>query len=626
MRGIELRAGEEFLGKGACSMMVGPLSVVGELTLTSERLHFEPNRLNRLAGLKPLTMKTAAITKLEVLGIDRVVTITDDQRTAKFIGKWPKTVLKQLQSIREGSSAETDSLDGFKVDERFLLQTHIDYSTSPIVMVGGDLTVTTRGIRFVPTGLERMMWRKLKVDVLLENIEDLELTGPRRMQFRVGDEVHRFAGAVATRAYAAIWATQEHSRLGLPSRELVFELRTASIERGVLTHPGVLVQTRDGLSFLVGGSLDTLLGIPRVNQFKWREIRRLDLGDTGKMVVTTEAGKTTLVIPRLAEMEQDFLLNFARSRAGSSKTIGLSDSPTEGSAELHDGAELVRELTEHWGQRIPDLSDQIPGVWGPAVRVSSRVGCLRGHVGVFKEHVLWVPEEGSASGLNPLVLSITQLRRVGVDIRATPDLRLRVGDSQLHLVPAAEDAFTVRFWEEVGERAAEITLNQREEESSPVESADVWDRRSTYRVGLPLKHHLPVQLRFLGTDRDKLVAARMMNLSLGGAGLASADLLPIGEKALLSFVFEEQPSLTFPATVIHSRRVGRRNLIFSGVEFGELNAVEVEQLRQLWTGCQRVEVQLGRGMSEKDIPPINVGSVPAQANALNEQTKAEQDD
>ena len=62
--------------------------------------------------------------------------------------------------------------------------------------------------------------------------------------------------------------------------------------------------------------------------------------------------------------------------------------------------------------------------------------------------------------------------------------------------------------------------------------------------------------------------------------------------------------LTVPGQVIYARQIGKRNLNFGGIEFLDMSVVEAESLREIWTLCQRIEAQLERGVSEKDIPDI----------------------
>jgi len=605
MADIQIKEGEELLGRGECSMMLGPLSVIGDLTLTSQRLHFEPNRLNRMMGLKSVTIETSKIKKIDIVGIDRVVTILDNKRTTKFMGKWAKTVSERLKALRDQAARAADS-SGFDAGERYLIQTSIDYATSPVVMVGGDITVTTRTVHFEPSGLEKMMWRKLKVQAPVADISDLTLSGPRRVEFRLGEEHHRFSGSAATRIYAALDAAKTHARTGLPSRDLVFDLMSASVERGMLSHPGTLVQLEDCLRFFLGGSLDALVGIAAITDFRWSELERVDVGEDSKLTLTQNGEKHILSVPGLSDHERSFLLAFGRASKDGQPTLGVTTGAASSDEEKAQAAAVSRTLRDVWGERLPDLRDQTLSLWAPSVRTSRRVGCRRGRIGIFDEYVVWVPEGDRASGLNPIVVPIAQLERIGLEQEAGVELRLRLDTSELHLLATEGAQVTQAFWEQVGDRAAELSVRQADRDASSLRSTpDVWNRRATYRVGLPVKLHVPAELRVISETQSLTASARVMNLSLGGAGLASAEAFPIGADILLSVCPEEERDITFRGRVIHSRRVGRRNLIFSGLEFADLSTLEDERLRRLWTSCQRIEVQLSRGVNETTIPPID---------------------
>jgi len=604
MTRFELLVDEEHLGKGEASMMIGPLSVIGDLTLTSHRIHFEPNRLNKLVGVKPLTLTISSIKAVSIVGIDQVITIQSTEKKLKFMGKWAKAVHDRLQGRLHGIEDLDQTFDGFALDERYILQASLDYSASSVVMVGGDLTVTARHVRFTPSALEQLMWRDLKIELAIEAIEDLELTGPRRLTFRVGEDSHRFAGVAATRAYAAIWAAQQHIASELPNRDFVFEIAVASFQRGVLAHPGILVQTRDGLTFFVGGSLDTLVGVPPISHYLWADIRQLDLSQAGKLGIDSRSHRVVFSIPNLANLEFAYLRGFSRIEGRNGRVLGLSDDPVLRREDQEDAANIVDELSATWGARLPTLTGQTLALWGPALRVSHKVGCRRGHIAVFDEYVLWIPAGGTVLGVNPLVLPIAKLQRVGIGDKTGPDLRLHLGGNELRLLPATEQRFTQPFWQLVGDRAAEITVNQADSQEAPSQSPDVWNRRITYRVGLPVRHHIPLELRLIAGEESTVTPGRLTNLSLGGIGFASAITLQVGTTVLVSMPQGESRNTNFSARVIYSRRVGRRKLIFSGLEFTTLSSFEHDELRRLWTACQRIEVQIQRGMDERDILPL----------------------
>lgn len=604
MISIELLADEEHLGKGEASMMIGPLSVTGEITLTSKRIHFEPNRLNKLVGVKPLTLETRSIKQLSIVGIDRVITVVANEKTFKFMGKWAKTVHDRLQGQLHGIEDHNQTLDGFALDERYILQTTLDYSATTVVMVGGDVTVTARHVRFTPGVLEKLMWRDLRIEVDIEQIEDLELTSPRRMQFRIGEDKYPFAGAAAARTYAAIWAARQHIVSGLPNREFVFEVTAASIQRGVLSHPGILVQTRTELTFFLGGALDALVGIPAVSHYRWADMGQIDLSQPGKLGVETSSQRVVFLIPNLGDLETAYLRGFCRLNTEDRNVLGLNDTPFLQDQDREEAAAITEQLGLTWGDRLPKLAGQTLALWGPALRVSRKVGCRRGHIGVFDEYVLWIPEGGTALGVNPLVLPIAHLQRVEFGDNSGSDLRLHLGGNELRLLPATEQRFTQPFWQMVGDRAAEISVLQQDGKEAPNQSPDVWNRRTTYRVGLPLRHHIPLELRLMGTDERPVLLGRLTNLSLGGIGFASATTLQTGTTVLVSMPQGESRNTSFRANVIYSCQVGRRKLIFSGLEFASMGPADRDELRRLWTACQRIEVQTQRGMDDRDVDPL----------------------
>jgi c-di-GMP-binding flagellar brake protein YcgR len=108
----------------------------------------------------------------------------------------------------------------------------------------------------------------------------------------------------------------------------------------------------------------------------------------------------------------------------------------------------------------------------------------------------------------------------------------------------------------------------------------------------------------VGTEEAEPLTGRMTNLSLGGIGFASATALRVGASVLVTLPQGESRNTNFLATVIYSRQVGRRNLVFLGLEFTQMSPLQRDELRRLWTACQRIEVQIQRGMEEKDIESL----------------------
>ena len=604
MVNVKLSDNERLLGKGECALMVGPLSVAGVLVLTSDRLYFEPSRLNRMVGIKALTLKIGEIDDTEVMGIDRVVQVYADTKIYRFMGKWARTVHGRVQALLDGEDLSNASMDGFAVDERYLVQTSMDYSATAVIMVGGDLTITTRSVLFTPSSIERLMWRKLKVETRIEEVEDLKLDGSRKVSFRVGKKTHRFSGTPSREVYAALWAAKEHASSGRDDRDLIFEVTNAATHRGVLSHPGLLVETWTGLTFLVSGALDKLVGVPQIIRFAWSEVQSLDLTKERRLVITTEAGKQLFSTPKMEETFEELLPAF--SRVGGADAIVL-DPESGNSAHQKKAQALVRELTDTWGGRLPDLTGDTLALYGPAVRVSRKVGTRRGHVALFDEYVVWFPEGGVMTGVNPIVVPIGGIHGLEDHEGSGPELSLHQDGAELRLIPASRERFTRRFLELIWVRATEIANrdNKRGKKKESGDGGDVWNRRATYRVELPARHQVAIQIRVLGAEKDQQMMGRLTDLSMGGAGVATGPKIEVGKTVHISIERGDDRISTLEGVLIHSRRVGKRQLHRSGIEFSEQTVAEAEELREIWTTCQRIEVQIRRGLDETDIDVLD---------------------
>ena len=76
MSELELLPGEQVLLEANCLSKPGVLAHNGTATLTERRIHFEPRKLDRLAGAKPWTIDLLNVTKLQRRGVDQVLEVS----------------------------------------------------------------------------------------------------------------------------------------------------------------------------------------------------------------------------------------------------------------------------------------------------------------------------------------------------------------------------------------------------------------------------------------------------------------------------------------------------------------------------------------------------------------------
>ena len=207
MANVDLEKGERILGQGECMQMRGPLSVPGVLSLTDRRLVFVPDKLNKLIGMKQVTIRLESIKSYSLVGVDRALHVQGADDHWKFHGKWARTVHRRLKAFLEAGQ-EDQSSGEFGARERILLQAPADYFAKAVVTVGGDVIVTTRYLRFTPSAIERLMWRNLEIEVPIQDISNVQMNGPRRLTVTFGKTEHRFAGALVPRMYAALSAAR----------------------------------------------------------------------------------------------------------------------------------------------------------------------------------------------------------------------------------------------------------------------------------------------------------------------------------------------------------------------------------------------------------------------------------
>ena len=161
--------------------MRGPLSVPGRLRLTDKRLHFQPDRFNRLFGLKPISIPIDAIQEIGIKGLDRMLRVKVGSETYKFHGKWARTIHDRLARTLNATTLETRAL----MRERILFQAGVDFYPSGFIAVVGTITVTTREVRYEPRDLERLVYRRDPFTIPVENLADVALEGHKDVIFTV---------------------------------------------------------------------------------------------------------------------------------------------------------------------------------------------------------------------------------------------------------------------------------------------------------------------------------------------------------------------------------------------------------------------------------------------------------
>ena len=93
------RPDETVLATARCQELRLPLSYPAELTLTDQRLHFTPSRLNLGIGAQRWDLEISAIHSVQAPGLHRVAVITAGDLTRHLLGRGTTELLARLEAL-----------------------------------------------------------------------------------------------------------------------------------------------------------------------------------------------------------------------------------------------------------------------------------------------------------------------------------------------------------------------------------------------------------------------------------------------------------------------------------------------------------------------------------------------
>ena len=587
---------ESAIGEGECMQMLGPLSVPGQLRLTTDRLTFTPNRFNRIFGLKASSVEFDDIDSVELVGIDRVLQISAGNETLKFHGKWARTIHERLTLTLNADSLEMKAL----MNERILMQAAAEYYPSALVAVVGTVTVTTRSVRFEPRDLERLVYRSAELTIPVSDLVDVELRGPRKVALNTGDEL-RFASPEAPRLYATLHALVRHVASGDNSSEFYFDVCPAQYRGIVLSRNGLLSVTNQGLQFVAKGTLGIKDGVSDIYDWLFDEVTGLRQDrSSNRLLVATESQTHTLVCTELDARGEAIVQKYADSDVGP-----LPFYVEKANISVADGAQSAWAILNNWAYRFPDLDEQKLLMFGPATLVSPRPGTRHGWCVLFEYSFIWLPRGGPDSGINPVELDLGELLRADDENEEEneDEIRFRYRGRSVRLIASEGRLFTRPFWSVVEEQRAKI-LGLRPGVSAAdarkASSAEPDERRETYRTTLTHRRRRETVI----AHEDQSWTGELTNVSLHGCCVQLSESVESGLPVVITITENDGGKAVFHGHAIHCRQSASKQFWLCGIKF---DGVWEEQnaIRSLWTRYQREEARESKFINTGEFPRLS---------------------
>ncbi|MBJ95912.1 MAG: hypothetical protein CMP23_15730 [Rickettsiales bacterium] len=431
----ELWEGRPVLARQEVMLVRGVLFIRGTLTLFSDEMQFEPIRgIDRLAGAQELRFQVEDVEDVE--GDSQELTFAALGKEFEFRGRGAGFILARLDALLQQRAGVASAGAPFAEDEQVLVQGPLESHINALLSAKGTVLLTTRRFRFDPDGfMNRLVGAGLALEVPLSEVESIEVVAVRRLlKVRIGGVDHLYAGALVPVLYSRLLGLLS---LGVGAGEddpdRLLATWSVALAKGPLSQSGSLLVSTGQMLFTVEGGLDSVLGLHSLSM-PIVEIDRLG-GSQGKgVVVTCEGEVRRFSMSQAEERLRDLfalLLQFRDPREPE------RDEPAGWSGEGLDL--LISRLA-------PDTSlrnQETVFLAGPSLQWLSEATVRRGVLVVTSQRLFFLP---SSRREKPLMVELSELRRVPFGEELTTQLQMVVGRRHLRFSPRGRSFFIERFW------------------------------------------------------------------------------------------------------------------------------------------------------------------------------------
>ncbi len=564
------------LAEGPCAVVIGPMSFSGHITLTTRRVSFKPTSFSARIGVEPWAVEIASIRSAHLGGAESSLSLVCAQTLPRVVGLGARIVHERLSALLTDGGDLT-----YHPGERVLLHASASVEWNDLMSAVGEVTVTTRRIRFRPNRMDRLLWPDTAFETDHERVTHFSVGGVRPgLEVRTPTDRRRFIGDVIPALYAALRSNAEVRGGEVHPDCASFAVWPAALCSGPVMHQGALLHTATRLAFVATGLLDSLVGVQGVTEFPVGTITALALRGQfdHRLVVSSHSGQMTIAGEQLKDRYADLLPWLAAGGAG---PVWVGDGPPP-----EDVAAEIEAVLGPW-RAFHRLSERVR-LFTPGVAVVGNVATT-GWLLVTTGSVVWLPGLLTPDTAPVLIPLTAGPWRWDDD----PDeLRAEVGKTSHRWLTKARRAFRVALFQDLARTTGRAAHDQGA-------AAELGNRRDSFRVEVPDDWQSAITV--WGTRDGKLhsLDCRIVDLSLGGIGIALGDQLPAGASLRVDLV-DGRRTLSVDAKVTNSwagpHGVGWR----SGITFASPQANFEDALRTLWMELQRLELKRLSGGRDVD--------------------------
>lgn len=577
MTSFLLRADEGVLAEGECMDMKGPVGFPGYAVLTNQRVCFEPTAFNQAMGVTAWTVEMDAVREASLRKGVLVLECGDRQR--RLGGAGARIIHDRLAPLFAAQPQPT-----YADDERVLLFSPAELEANELLSVSGELIVTTRQLRFQPRRMERLIWPELEVNLGIDKVTGIQVTGVRRrLEVLAEGRTLRFHGAVLAELYAALQAATELRDGAVTAAEIENETWPASLHRGPLAHSGEMVRTGTQLAFLVAGMLNSMTGVRESLTFPVDDVDRLLLrGVLGKRIEVHSGGVQAVLSCADIVTRYDELVRWRARRAGG--PVWLGGCPAGGGVRARIDEALAPWREHH---RLPAA----PVLFAPAVRVFERTGAVPGWLLLGDETLVWLPGRTPQPGDTPVRIPVGGWLWRPND--GPPDeVRLHVGGAPYRWLPAPGAAFHRALAAHADEVERRLQASRSAARLELLREANT-NRRDTYRVRLPADEPSGLEIWILKDNQLERLECDLLDFSLCGCALRTNERL--SAEALLRVDLPSGDMIQpVQAEVVHDRPLPGAGGWMTGLRFLDLWGHSQVVVRATWMRFQQDEARRAR--------------------------------
>ena len=599
-------ASDELIARVECLSLDDGDAYPGVLSVSLRRLSFLPIVRDAASPVRPWEVPLRDVRELELDGMESTLVIRTVDHNRTLMGTELSGLLESIESALQNQPAG----GAFGSDEAVVIEGPMDLYINGLLATRGHLVVTQRGVRFDPgRSLESMIWGEVGINLTIDAITDVELTGMRRrLVIRTEDKDYTLRGGLSPRVYGVLSALKEGSSSALSNA--VVATWTGSLYAGLgLTQPGEIVLTRSRVKFTPAGRLEALIGLQRELDLALSDITRVDVEGLidRRLVISVGQEEYAFVVPKpldRASEIKDLLLGIESDRDPIVPLHGARRATPE-----------IMQLLERWSDLIGPGDEEEVLLFGPGLHQGRKHMCRRGWICLTSARVLFLPAGGPESGELPIMAALPVLSAKGREDAPPGELNLTAGDSLIRFVPRGGEGFVDTFfflWREELERTDEFHFKKHGlpfgapkvddiDGESALSHLGFVNRRESYRAVTHGMKTVTIEVRSLmNPAHDHYMEARLRDISLGGCSLITDKRLPErSEFGVELKVGEETASVN--ARMVYCLRLGRRRVQWrQGLAFLDMRYKDAQLVRDLVMKLQREELSRRAEFREDD--------------------------